>query len=330
MATASIPQRKKRRWWLALPLILFLLTLAIVLAFYLRPGGFVTAVQRYKEWKMGLRHHEVVLGKYPIHYVSGGAGKPLVLVHGLAGRAEDWLALAPELMRNGYRVYALDLLGYGLSAKPDVDYSIALESELVLRFLESQNLQQADVAGWSMGGWIALKLAADHPERVHRLILLDSAGVKFDAVHASALRPKTEADLAHMMEVLTPHPPPIPAFYARQVLRDLAAEDWVIERSLKSMQSGKDLMDGRMATVRIPVLIVWGKEDVLTPPSLGEQMHQAMPQSVYYLLDDCGHLAPVECSGPVARSIVRFLKADPPLAADRQELPGRPTGQEPK
>lgn len=320
MATTSIPVKAKKKRPLWFMMFLLALALAGAVAFYVRPGPFVAEFQRVTEWKMGLKNGQTQLGKYQIHYVVGGQGKPLVLVHGLAGRAEDWLALIPELTRSGYRVYALDLLGYGRSEKPDVDYSIALESDVLRQFLDDQKLQQPDIAGWSMGGWIALKFAAEHPERVHRLILLDSAGLKFDAVNASALRPKTEAELAHMMEVLTPHPRHIPGFYARQVLRDLAAQDWIVDRALKSMSTGKDIMDGRMDAVKMPVLIVWGKEDVLTPPSIGEQMHTAMPQSVLYLAGGCGHLAPVECSNRVGRSMLKFLNANPPLAAERQEL----------
>lgn len=320
LATGSVPIKTRKQRVLRAALVLAALVVVLAVAFYLRPGVFVAAFQRATEWKMGLKNEEVQLGKYQIHYLTGGAGKPLVLVHGLGGRAEDWLALAPALMESGYRVYALDLLGYGHSAKPDVDYSIAMEGDILRQFLDEQKLQQPDIAGWSMGGWIVLKFAADHPERVHRLVLLDSAGLKFDAVNADALRPKTEADLARMMQVLTPHPRPIPGFYARQILRDLAAQDWVVGRALKSMEAGKDIMDGKMDAVKMPVLIVWGKEDVLTPPSLGERMHEAMPQSVFYLVDGCGHLAPVNCRNRVGSSMVRFLEANPPLAGEKREL----------
>ncbi|HSM85432.1 MAG TPA: alpha/beta hydrolase [Candidatus Limnocylindrales bacterium] len=299
--------------------------LAILIAlgagFYLRPGVFVTGAQRFREWRMGLENKTVQLGPYGIHYLVGGQGKSLVLVHGLGGRAEDWLSMAPEFKSNGYKVYAIDLLGYGRSARPDVDYSISLESDILRQFLDSQNLQQADIAGWSMGGWVSLKFAADHPERVHRLILLDSAGVKFDAVNAGALRPKTPQDLNHLMEVLTPHPPHIPEFYAKDLLRDMSAHDWVIGRAMKSMYTGKDLMDGRMDAVKMPVLILWGKADVLTPPAIGEQMHQAMPQSLLQVVDGCGHLGPVNCSGRYSRSMINFLNADPPLRAGEQEFP---------
>jgi pimeloyl-ACP methyl ester carboxylesterase len=139
-------------------------------------------------------------------------------------------------------------------------------------------------------------------------------------VNASALRPKTEADLAHMMQILTPNPRVIPSFYAKELLHTLADEDWIIDRALKSMSTGKDLMDSKMDTVKIPVLIVWGDLDVLTPLTIGEQMHQSMPQSVLQVVHGCGHLAPVECSSRVSSAMIQFLEANPPLPPARKEL----------
>lgn len=288
--------------------------------FFWRPTDFTAAYQRYAAWRMGFRNYDVTVGQYRIHYMVAGEGKPLVLVHGLAGRAENWLTLVPEFTRSGYRVYALDLLGYGRSQQPDVDYSIALESDILGKFLDSQRLAQPDIAGWSMGGWISLRFAADHPNRVRRLVLMDSAGLLFDAVNADALRPKTEAQLAHMMDVLTPHPRPIPGFVARDILRNFAANDWVVGRSLQSMRTGRDLMDGKMQTVTMPVLIIWGKEDVLTPLSVGESMHRGMPQSLLYIFDGTGHLAPTERARQVAGTVVNFLSAKPPLGPGQREI----------
>lgn len=310
------------RWILRLLVAVGTVLLATGTVVYVRPTLAVAQLQRLQCWRLGMEQHDVQLGKFRIHYaVSSGAGKPLVLVHGLEGRWQDWLPLIPDLIKGGYKVYALDLVGFGHSDRPDVDYSIALQTDILRQFLDSQNLQQPDLAGWSMGGWISLKFTAEHPERVRRLILMDSAGLRFDAIHAGAMRPRTEHDLAHMMEVLTPHPRPIPGFFARDLLRNFAREDWITERALKSMYTGKDLMDGRMETVKVPVLILWGKQDVLTPPSIGDQMTKAMPQSVFQVLDDCGHLAPVECKGRVVTSVVEFLAADPPLPATTQEIP---------
>jgi pimeloyl-ACP methyl ester carboxylesterase len=302
--------------------VLTLLVLAAIGAglFYWRPTKARVITEAYTAWRIGLVNHEVKLGNYRIHYMVAGQGKPLVLVHGLAGRAEEWLSLIPEFTRDGYQVYAIDLLGYGRSEQPDVDYSIALETDILRQFLDSQNLHQPDIAGWSMGGWISLKFAAEHPDRVHRLILMDSAGLQFDAVNAGALRPKTEAELAHMFAVLSPNPKPVWGFVARDILRNIAANDWIVGRALQSMGTGKDLMDNKMQSVSMPVLIIWGKEDMLTPLSIGERMRVAMPQSLLYVYDGTGHLAPTDRSEQVSKTVVSFLKADPPLAAGEQEV----------
>jgi len=309
--------------------VLTLLVLAAIGAglYYWRPTKLDTITQAYTAWKIGLVNHEVKLGNYRIHYMVAGQGKPLVLVHGLEGRAEDWLRLIPEFTRNGYQVYAIDLLGYGRSDQPDVDYSIALETDILRQFLDSQNLHQSDIAGWSMGGWISLKFAAEHPDRVHRLILMDSAGLQFDAVNAGALRPKTEAELAHMFAVLSPNPKPVWSFVARDMLRNFAADDWIVGRALQSMGTGSDLMDNKMQSVTMPVLIIWGKEDILTPLSIGERMRAAMPQSVLYVYDGTGHMAPTDRSEQVSKTVVSFLKADPPLAAGVQEIAAAAAGQ---
>ena len=319
---ATQPQaaaRKPRR----LRKVLYVLILLCVVAaglFYWRPSMYTTAYQSYYAWRIGFKNYDVMLGPYRIHYMVAGQGKPLVLVHGLAGRSENWLTLVPEFTRNGYQVYALDLLGYGRSEQPNVDYSIALEEDILGEFLDSQKLAKPDIAGWSMGGWISLKYAGDHPDRVHRLVLMDSAGLLFNAVNAPALRPKTEAELAHMMAVLTPHPLPIPSFVARDILRNFAINDWVVGRALQSMGTGRDLMDGKMQPVTMPVLIIWGKQDVLTPISVAEGMHQGMPQSLLYVYDGTGHLAPTERALQVADTTVDFLKAEPPMMAGQREI----------
>jgi pimeloyl-ACP methyl ester carboxylesterase len=321
MATSTVGTSPKKSRILRKTLITLVVLLAIAAAvFFWRPTLLGTIAQRYTAWRIGFANHEVMLGQYRIHYMVAGEGKPLVLVHGLAGSAENWLALVPEFTRNGYKVYALDLLGYGRSQQPDVDYSIALETGILRQFLDSQKLTQVDLAGWSMGGWISLKFAAEHPERVHRLILMDSAGLLFDAKNASALRPKTEAELAHMWEVLTPHPQPIPGYVARDILRRFAINDWVVGRALDSMRAGRDVMDGKMQTVTMPVLIIWGKQDVLTPLFIGDRMHAAMPQSLLDIYDDTGHLAPTDRAQQVSKSVVAFLKADPPMAAGAKEI----------
>ena len=146
----------------------------------------------------GVHSEFVTVNGYKMHYLVGGSGRPLVLVHGLGSRAADWANLIPRLIDGGHRVYALDLLGYGRSAQPkDADYSISEQAAMVEGFLDSQHLQQVDLAGWSMGGWIAMQVALQQPERVRRLVLLDSAGLRFKLGFDPALfQPASPNDLA--------------------------------------------------------------------------------------------------------------------------------------
>ena len=81
---------------------------------------------------------------YKLHYLEarpphGQAGVPLVLIHGLGGKSEDWSPMIPRLAAAGFHVYAPDLLGYGRSPHPDVDYSIALQVKIVTDFMAAEN-----------------------------------------------------------------------------------------------------------------------------------------------------------------------------------------------
>ena len=91
---------------------------------------------------------------------------------------------------------------------------------MVEGFLDSQHLQQVDLAGWSMGGWIAMQVALQQPERIRRLVLLDSAGLRFKLGFDPALfQPASPTDLAALEELLVPHPRPLPGFLAMAMLR---------------------------------------------------------------------------------------------------------------
>jgi pimeloyl-ACP methyl ester carboxylesterase len=276
----------------------------------------------------GVRGHFVTVDGYKMHYLVGGSGRPLLLVHGLGSRGEDWANLIPQLIAGGNRVYALDLLGYGLSAQPkDKEYSITEEAILVEGFLDSQHLQRVDLAGWSMGGWIGMRVALDQPERVRRLVLLDSAGLRFKLGFDPALfQPSSLTDLAELEDLLIPHPHRLPRFVAMAMLRRGDQIGWVVRRSVQSMMTGQDLLDGKLAALTMPVLIGWGDKDKLIPISVGYALHAQILQSVLDVYEGCGHLAPGQCIDQVGPSVVEFLNAQPARMAMVRHIRG--TGEE--
>jgi pimeloyl-ACP methyl ester carboxylesterase len=230
--------------------------------------------------------------------------------------------MMPALAAQGFHVYAPDLLGYGRSPRPDVSYSISMEEAVVVEFMRAMHLVRPDVGGWSMGGWIAMKLALDHPEMVDRLMVYDSAGIYFPATfEADLFTPHDTAGVRKLIAMLTPEPRPIPEFAARAALRKLRRNAWVLDRSTASMRNGRDLLDFRLHNIHQPMLIVWGAEDELIPLPAGEVIHRAVPQSVLDVVAGCGHLAPAECPKPVIAATVEFLKAEPPMSGGKKILP---------
>lgn len=233
-----------------------------------------------------------------------------MLVHGLGGRSEDWRNLAPYLARAGYRVYLPDLPGYGRSEKPaDFSYSVADEASIVVGFFDALGLKQVDLGGWSMGGWIVQHVAAVHPDRVLKLMLFDSAGLYAKPAWNTALFTPTSPDeLAQLDALLMPDPPRVPGFVARDILRHSHQNAWVIHRALDSMLTGRDVTDSELPAIRMPVLIVWGSEDRITPASLGQKMHSLIPQSQFDMVQGCGHLAPSQCTTQIGPAVVKFVK----------------------
>lgn len=248
---------------------------------------------------------------YRIHYYTLGPadGPVVVLVHGLGGRAEDWEKLAPYLARAGYRVYLPDLPGFGHSEKPaSFSYSVSDEARMVTGFFDALGLKKVDLGGWSMGGWIVQLVAAEHPDRVRRLMLFDSAGlyVKLDW-DTRLFTPTSIEELDKFDALLMPAPPRLPEFIATDILRTSREHAWIVRRALDAMLTGHDTTDHRLPSLKMPVLIVWGEVDHITPLSEGEKMHQLIPQSQMDVVRGCGHLAPNECASQIGPVTARFL-----------------------
>jgi len=295
---------------LAQIVVLFLVVLGI--GFWLRPVSFFNGLMYAHEFVTGVHSRATTVSGYRIHYLAEGPadGPVVVLVHGLGGRGDDWRDLAPYFVKAGYRVYMPDLPGYGLSARPaDFSYSVHDEAEVVVGFMDALGLKQVDLGGWSMGGAIAQHLAFRHPERVRRLMLFDSAGLavmpKWDV---RLFTPDSTAQLAQLDALLMPVSPDVPGFIARDIVRIMKKNAWVVHRAMDSMLTGQDATDKILPQLKMPVLIVWGEKDEITPLSQGETMHRVVPQSQLDVIPGCGHLAPRQCAARVGPDVVQFDK----------------------
>jgi len=298
---------KKRLLWMA-----GLLVVIAGIGFWERPISYYRGSMYLRECMTGVESRSMQVGGHRLHYEIRGAagGQPVVLVHGLGGSAEDWQNLAPYLVKAGFRVYTPDLIGYGRSEQPtDFSYSVRDEAEVVVGFMDALGLKQVDLGGWSMGGGIAQHVALKHPERVRRLMLFNSIGIYAKPSWDTRLfTPTTPAELDQLEALLMPNPQPIPGFVARDILRISKQRAWVIHRAIATMLTGRDATDALLPQLKMPILIVWGAEDRLLPLSLGEKMHQLVPQSKLEVFPGCGHLAPVQCASQIGPQVVAFVK----------------------
>jgi pimeloyl-ACP methyl ester carboxylesterase len=311
-----------------LAFIVLLLTLALGAVVWRAPlwvGAELTLLRLLAD---GFHERSMVINSYHVFYLEGGpaSGPPVLLIHGLGSKAQqDWVALAPYLVRAGYHVYAIDLLGYGRSAKPpELTYSIREEAKFVESFLDASHLTSVALGGVSMGGWIASTVALDRPDLVARLMLFDSAGMKFQLSFDQAVfMPQTDQEVDQLMAVVSPNLPRLPQFVKADYIRKTRRNGWVTQRALASMTTGADDLDEKFSALKMPLLIVWGKQDAMTPLSLGQSMHLAAPQSVLAVYDGCGHIAVVTCGNSIAPRVLSFLSGTGPEPGKTVEVPAR-------
>lgn len=327
---SALVQKKPRRFsWRNVLLSLVCVGLILAGLFVYNPFWIVNRSTDLYLRIAGVKQRDVTVDGNHIHYLEAGGqtgqDKPLLLIHGLGGRGTNWVTMIPQLVHSGFHVYAIDLLGYGASDKPmDGDFTLSGEERTVLGMMDALHIAQPDVAGWSMGGWIATKLALDHPDRVRRLLLYDSAGMYVQMDFPTTLfTPTDRAGLEQLVAMIEPNQQSlrVPGIAVSGMLRRFRESRHIVEGSLSSMFNGREILDFRVRGLKLPVLMVWGAEDKLTPMSSGLRMHELVPQSVFVGIAGCGHLAAAECSSQVLGPTIEFLQADPPLPGSTTMLP---------
>lgn len=262
-------------------------------------------------WLRGFRSRWIKVNGYRLHYYVAGPedGSPVVLIHGLGGRAENWRGLAPYFVKAGYRVFMPDLLGYGRSPMPEeFSYSVRDEAALMIAFMRTLGLGSVDLAGWSMGGWVAQLIAGQAPHQVRHLMLFDSAGLNVRPQwDPEIFSPSTPEQLELLQRILEPDPFPIPGFLARSILRACESRNWVIRRAIHDMYSGHDVTEKLLPRLQMPVFIGWGEKDECISVQQAAQMHSLIPDSELHVLPGYGHLAPLDGARYLGPQAVSFL-----------------------
>jgi pimeloyl-ACP methyl ester carboxylesterase len=223
-------------------------------------------------------------------WLERGEGEPVVLLHGLMGDVDHWDAALLDL-DDICRPIALSLPIFD-PALPET--SLAALRAHVRGFLDALSLERAVVAGNSLGGHVALEMAVHHPDRVSGLILTASSGLVERSFTKGVPHRPTAAYIRAKMEETFYDPTLVTPEWVERI-RQIVTTRPLAWRVLQFARSARrESIEERLPEVRVPTLLVWGKDDRITPPEVAERFHALIPESELVLLPNCGHAPMLE------------------------------------
>jgi len=256
-----------------------------------------------------------------IRYLEAGdAAKPtVILLHGLGGSAENWqsnplasniIALAAQ-----FHVIAPDQIGFGKSDKPLLKYRVGTYVDFLDKFMSELKIEKASLVGNSMGGWVAGLMAIKYPNRVEKIVLADAAGiipanVNSDEIYQlnNSTRDEIRANLKRIFAN--------PLFQNNEALVDqfmtarIAANDgYTINSLIESIKRKEDFLNDRLAEIKKPTLIIWGKQDGLLPVADAATFNKGIAGSQVVIFENCGHAPQFEKAAEFNKAVLDFLGA---------------------
>lgn len=263
-----------------------------------------------------------------IHYVAGGQGEgpPLIMIHGLGGSWTNW-SLSLPLFIESYRCFALDLLGFGSSDKPDIFYSIPFYTDLIKGFMEALHIERGVLIGHSMGGHIALDFTLRYPNSLRCMILVNPYGAHrpnplkqfllwLVSKKRGGIRFINDLTIRLAIERLfyrkNPTCEEMVQFY-RDLIKSSQREPLsrAFTRTAKSMLTCS--LRHKLHDIKIPALIIAGRNDRVIPAKDTIYMRQGIPHAKLVILDDCGHMAHLERPKVFAKLVLDFLQSEVPF-----------------
>lgn len=272
-------------------------------------------------YALGERYAEIKGLRYC--YQDYGQGDPVIILPGLGTSIDFWQLNIPVLAQE-HRVLALDLPGFGKSAKPDVTYDLRWINDRVCEFMDAQGVPRASFIGGSMGGQLAMLMALDHPERVDKLVLMGSSGnwpdpglfVNFalsvlwsEIVVGDFLRWSWPELYPKLFQEQTD--------VVRRIFRYQMAEraDGVrfaptgraAARALKSIFYRQ--FRGRLDEVQRPVLLIWGAHDPVHPYEGAIGFRQKLTDARLVVVPDASHEVMLDQPAQFNNLVLRFLRS---------------------
>ena len=248
-----------------------------------------------------------------IHYLEAGSGPAVILLHGLGGSSANWASNIGPLSQK-YRVIVPDQIGFGRSDKPMINYRVATLVDFLNGLYKELKIERASLVGNSLGGFTAAAFALAYPQKVDRIVLVDAAGFAFpkdaDPRLLNALNPSTREGVRQILSLIFYNKAmftsdaAVDTFYAQKIA---TGDGYTVQRFIESIVRGEDILDGKLEAIKHPTLIIWGREDALTPLAMGERFKKELPNSELFIIEKCGHVPQMEKAAEFNAALMKFL-----------------------
>jgi len=256
----------------------------------------------------------------------GHGGTAVILIHGFGTSSFLWRNVAPSITEAGHTAYAVDLFGHGESDRPaDSDFGISAQSEYLDAAMTALRVARGIVVGIDIGGDVALRLAATRPERVEKLVLVNTPA--FDEIPSRDITqmqrstakfafrttrgvlgaaPLIEGVLKGSVADPETH---MPVKLIARYLAPFAGRDGVNHLlTLASSISADDMEDVDLKTIHVPALVIWGEEDPWTDSKMADRLVNALPDGRLVRLPGIGRLVPEETPERMTSLLLEFMK----------------------
>ena len=257
-----------------------------------------------------------------VRYDVRGQGPAVLLIHGFASALETWRTVVPALEAD-YTVIRLDLKGFGWTDRPEGDYSPEAQAAICLALLDKLGVRSAAVVGHSWGASVALAVALAAPERVSKLVLYDAWAYaeQLPSFFWWSRTPGLGESLFWLFYKQRAEDRIAMAFYdQRYVTQDFVdAIEAALERPATvagALEAARGQHYEELApqykTIAAPTLLLWGREDKVSPPWVGERLQNELPNARLETFGQCGHFPMIESVHASNRALRDFLVAVTP------------------
>lgn len=258
-----------------------------------------------------------------VHYTDEGQGVPVLMIHGFGGNFTNFDTLA-SIMKAKYRVIRVDLPGFGLSDLPEQNDSLTtLYRDFLSDLIDTLHIDSLYAVGNSLGGWMSWELAANKPDKVKGLVLLNSAGYELEKVKSNIGRMDlldnafarklaerglpVSLSMKNAQRLMTKWETPNPAGVA--VNNALLNREGNLGNMITLANSGITPDTAKLTTIQCPTLVIWGKYDIIVPVEHVAKFTRDIPNALALVYDTCGHIPQIEYPHRVANDIETFLSA---------------------